>query len=55
MSPQLNFEVQFSPHPFPKILRRNGLDFRIWVSVRKRLGDATFLFRIPLKFERLDF
>ena len=45
----------FSPHPFPKILRRNGLDFGIWVSVRKRLGDAAFLFGVPLEFERLDF
>ena len=44
-----------SPHPFPKILRRNGLDFGIWVSVRKRLGDAAFLFGVPLEFERLDF
>ena len=42
------------PHPFPKILGRNCLDFSIWVSVRKRLGDAAFLFRIPLEFESID-
>lgn len=53
--PQQNFEVQFLPHPFPKILRCNSLDFGIRVAIGKRFGDAAFLFGVPLEFECLDF
>ena len=43
------------PHPFPEILRRNSFHLGFRVSIGKRLGDAAFLFRIPLEFERLNF
>ena len=49
------FESVNRAHPFPKILRRNSFHLCIWISVGKRFGDAAFLFRIPLEFERLDF
>lgn len=48
-------QVHFLTPPFPKILRCYSFHLGFRISIGKRLGDAAFLFSVPLEFERLNF